>query len=65
MFEVSISYHDSASPRRRRVDNFNELSLLLEKVPNQLGFLSNRKATIEIEAVSTGGQTLFDIPETI
>lgn len=60
MFEMSIDFHDSASPRKRRFDTYSEAAQYLERVPNMLGFLSNKKATIEINTVSVCGPTLFD-----
>lgn len=61
MFEVSVDFHDSASPRRHRFESYSDLALFLERVPNTLGFLANNKATIEVAAISSGGPTLFDI----
>lgn len=61
MFEVAVDFHDSVSPRKRRFETYSELALYLERVPNTLGFLANNKVTIEVQAVSSGGTTLFDI----
>lgn len=61
-FEVTVNFHDSTSPRKRRFTNYSDLALYLERVPNMLGFIGNQKATIEIETVQIAGPSLFDPP---